>query len=309
VTRPLFADVNEDFMSDPHQSHSDTPHEGPIQTPKQVIAAVVAAFVIPIAVIVLLVSYVAADKQPAAGSDGLGPEAVAKRIQPVGRVEVKDVSDPSAMQSGEQVYAAVCQACHAAGVANAPKLGDAAAWAPRLKSGYDALLQAALKGKGAMGPQGGGDHTDLEIARAVVYLANKGGGKFEEPKAAPAAPKQAATQTTTTAAAPPAADARAAAAAIAALPPAGGAPAAAAAAGGTAPPLYAQICQACHVAGVAGAPKLGDKAAWAPRIAQGIDAMTATVIKGKGTMPPKGGSTASDAELKAVVTYMASVSK
>jgi len=302
-------------MSDPHHphSHSDTPHEGPIQTPKQVIAAVIAAFVIPIAVLVLLVSYVSADKQPAAGSDALSPEALAKRIQPVGRVEVKDISDPSAMQSGEQVYAAVCQACHAAGVANAPKLGDAPAWAPRLKSGFDALLHSSLKGKGAMGPQGGGDYTDLEIARAVVYMANKGGGKFEEPKAAPAAPKQAAVPAATTATAP-AADARAAAsavaAAIAALPSTGATPAGATlAAAGAAPPLYAQICQACHVAGVAGAPKLGDKAAWAPRIAQGIDAMTATVIQGKGAMPPKGGSTASDAEIKAVVTYMASTAK
>ncbi len=298
-------------MSDPHHSHSDTPHEGPIQTPKQVIAAVVAAFVIPIAVIVLLVSYVSADKQPGAGSDLFSPEAVSKRIQPVGHVEVKDVTDPAAMQSGEQVYTAVCQACHAAGVANAPKLGDAPAWAPRLKTGFDALLHSALKGKGAMGAQGGGDYTDFEIARAVVYMANKSGAKFEEPKFTPAHRRQAAP---TTAAATGAADARAAASAVAAAtaalapaaaPAAGAAPAAA----GSPPPLYAQICQACHVAGVAGAPKLGDKAAWAPRIAQGIDAMTATVINGKGAMPPKGGSTASDAELKAVVTYMASVSK
>jgi cytochrome c5 len=212
------------------------------------------------------------------------------------------------VQSGEQVYTAVCQACHAAGVANAPKLGDAPGWAPRLKTGFDALLHSALKGKGAMGAQGGGDYTDFEIARAVVYMANKSGGKFEEPKSTPA-PQQAAT---TTAAATGAADARAAASAVAAataaLAPAA-APAAGTAPAAAAPPLYAQICQACHVAGVAGAPKLGDKAAWAPRIAQGIDAMTATVINGKGAMPPKGGSTASDAELKAVVTYMASVSK
>ena len=70
-----------------------------------------------------------------------------------------------------------------------------------------------------------------------------------------------------------------------------------------------QVCSACHAAGVAGAPKLGDKAAWAPRIAQGIDALTASAIKGKGAMPPKGGSNASDAEIKAVVTYMVNASK
>ena len=62
-------------------------------------------------------------------------------------------------------------------------------------------------------------------------------------------------------------------------------------------------------AGVAGAPKFADKAAWAPRIAQGIAALHANALKGKGAMPPKGGSTASDAEIKAVVTYMASAVK
>ena len=84
----------------------------------------------------------------------------------------------------------------------------------------------------------------------------------------------------------------------------GGAPMQVAAAAAAAPALYAQICVVCHAAGVAGAPKLGDKAAWAPRLAQGIDGLTASVIKGKGAMPPKGGSTASDADIRAVVSYM-----
>ncbi|NWG74410.1 MAG: c-type cytochrome, partial [Rubrivivax sp.] len=66
-----------------------------------------------------------------------------------------------------------------------------------------------------------------------------------------------------------------------------------------------QACQACHAAGVAGAPKLGDKAAWAPRLAAGVDGLTASVIKGKGAMPPRGGAmAASDADIKAVVAYM-----
>ncbi|MEO5843973.1 MAG: c-type cytochrome, partial [Caldimonas sp.] len=75
------------------------------------------------------------------------------------------------------------------------------------------------------------------------------------------------------------------------------------------PALYGQICSACHAAGIAGAPKLGDKAAWAPRIALGVDTLTADAIKGKGAMPPKGGSSASDAEIKAVVVYMVNASK
>jgi len=176
-------------MSDAHSTpEHDAPHEGPIKTPKQLILAVFFAFVIPILAIILLVSYVSADNQPAAGSDGLKAEAVAKRIQPVAAYEVKDLSDPASLKTGEQVFGAQCTACHTAGVAGAPKIGDAAAWAPRLPQGYEVLLTHALKGKGAMGPQGGGDFSDIEIGRAVVYMANKGGAKFAEPSATAAAP-------------------------------------------------------------------------------------------------------------------------
>jgi cytochrome c5 len=89
---------------------------------------------------------------------------------------VRDVSDLTSLKNGEQVFAAQCSACHTAGVAGAPKLGDAGAWAPRIAQGYDALLTAVLRGKGAMGPQGGGDFSDLELGRAVVYMANQSGG-------------------------------------------------------------------------------------------------------------------------------------
>jgi cytochrome c5 len=177
-------------MSDPHHSpseHADEAHEGPVKTVKQLIAAVFFAFVIPIVVIVLLVSYVGSSNQPAAGSDGQTPEAIARRIQPLAGVEVKDASDVASLKSGEQVFAAQCTACHTAGVAGAPKIGDAAAWGPRIAQGFATLLNSALKGKGAMGPQGGGDFSDFEIGRAVVFMANKGGAKFEEPKAPGAA--------------------------------------------------------------------------------------------------------------------------
>lgn len=162
-------------------------HEGPIKTPTQLIWTVVASFVVPIVIIILLVNYVAFGNKPAAGSDGLGAEAVARRLQPVGKVEVRDASGPVVVRSGEEVYKAVCTACHSIGAAGAPKTGDAAAWAPRLKTGYDTLLNSALKGKGAMSAQGGGEYSDYEIARAVVFLANQSGGKLEEPKAPAAA--------------------------------------------------------------------------------------------------------------------------
>jgi cytochrome c5 len=291
-------------MSDAHSPHDDSPHEGPIKTPKQLIMAVLFSFVIPVIGIVLLVIYVTTDHRPAAGSTALEAEAVAARIMPVGRVELRSMSGPKVLKTGDQVYAAQCAACHAAGVAGAPKLGDAAAWADRIKTGYEALLTSSLKGKGAMAAQGGGAHSDVEIGRAVVYMANQAGAKFDEPKvdAAPAAAAEAAPAAAT--AAPTAAMAAPAAPAPAAAPTVTQTVAAPAATAGAAPALYTQACAACHIAGVAGAPKLGDKAAWATRLPLGVDGLTASVIKGKGAMPPRGGSAGSDADIKNAVAYM-----
>lgn len=175
----------EDFMSNADPSHAsdhdDGPHEGPIKTPKQVIVAVLFSFIVPILVIVLLVTQVAVDKRPAAGSEGLSDEATAQRIQRVGTLKIVDPTDASTMKTGQQVYDSQCVACHASGAAGAPKLADLAAWGPRIAQGYETLLQSALKGKGAMGAQGGGDYSEVEIGRAVVYLANQSGGKFAEP--------------------------------------------------------------------------------------------------------------------------------
>ena len=174
-------------MSDSTDQPHEENHEGPIKTPKQLIAAVVASFLIPIFGIVLLVNYVDFGAKPSAGSEGLGPEAVARRIQPVGSVQVRDASTPAVLRTGEQVYTAVCSACHAIGAAGSPKFGDAGAWGPRIKTGYEALLNSALNGKNAMPKQGGGDYTDVAVGRAVVYMANKAGAKFDEPQAPAAA--------------------------------------------------------------------------------------------------------------------------
>ena len=317
-------------MTEAHEPNDiDGPHEGPIKTPKQLILAVFYAFVVPIFGIVLLVMFVTHDSRPAAGSDALGAAAVAERIQRVGRVEIRDASDLSSMKTGEQVFGAQCTACHSAGLLGSPKLGDAEAWGPRIKTGYEALLHSALVGKGQMSAQGGGEYNDTEIGRAVVYMANKAGANFAEP-AMPAAaasgaaaatdaaaPTSAGTTAAVTAASAPKTEAMTAAPASPAPAPATAVAAATttvtattvAAATGAAPALYTQICSACHAQGVAGAPKFGDKVAWAPRIAQGIDALTASAIKGKGAMPPRGGSQASDAEIKTVVTYMVSAAK
>jgi len=174
-------------MSDATHSQEES-HEGFIRTPKQLMAVVVASFVVPVIIIIMLINFVAWGTKPSAGSDAMSDESVARRIQKIGLSEYKDVNDVKSMKSGEQVFQVQCTACHSTGAAGAPKLGDEAAWAPRIKTGYDALLASALKGKGNMAPQGGGDFSDYEIGRAVVYMANKAGGKLEEPKApAPAA--------------------------------------------------------------------------------------------------------------------------
>ncbi len=173
-------------MSDSQHPEPDN-HEGPIKTPKQLVGAVVASFVVPIVVIIMLANFVNFGGKTGAGSDGMTADAVGRRIQPVGSIEIRDAANPGVQKTGEQVVQAQCGACHVSGAAGAPKIGDEPAWAPRIKTGYEALLTSALKGKNAMGAQGGGDYSDVEIGRAVVYMANKGGAKFDEPKAPAAA--------------------------------------------------------------------------------------------------------------------------
>ena len=171
-------------MSDhSHAAAHEEDHTGPVKNPKQLLMAVFFSFVIPIFVIIGLVYYVNSASKPAAGTVNM-EQSVAERIQKVGSVEIRDANRE--MKAGDEVYKAQCSACHANGAAGAPKLADAAAWAPRIKTGFDALWNSALKGKNAMGAQGGGDFTDYEIARAVVYMANASGAKFPEP-AKPAA--------------------------------------------------------------------------------------------------------------------------
>ncbi|MCG7405043.1 MULTISPECIES: c-type cytochrome [Caballeronia] len=294
---------------------SEAPHGAPIKTPGQLIAAVIAGFGIPVAIIILLAVYVNNSTRTGAGTDI--EQSVNARIAPAAQVDVRDANAPRVYKSGEEVFKAVCSACHATGTAGAPKFGDAGAWAPRIGEGYDTLLHNALNGKGGMPARGGtspDDYSDFEIARAVVYMANGSGGKLAEP-AQPASGAAAASS----AAAPTAASsnenaqAAAAVAALASVPavasaaPAAGAQSADAAQAGKA--LYEQVCQACHAAGVLGAPKFGDKAAWAPRLKEPMDTVYNYALHGKGAMPPKGGSNASDADVKAAVDYMANAAK
>ncbi|AGK46085.1 MULTISPECIES: c-type cytochrome [Burkholderia] len=296
---------------------SEASHGAPIKTPGQLIAVIIASFVIPIAIIVLFATYANHAFRTGAGTDGLSDEAIAKRIAPIAQVDIKDANAPRVYKSGEEVYKAVCVTCHGTGAAGAPKFGDTAAWAPRIAAGYDEVLHLALTGKGAMPPRGGtnpDDYSDYEIARAVVYMANQGGAKFAEPAqpAANAAPASGASAPGASDATAANAQAAAAMAAIAALPKSGEAPAAGANAENSASAgkaLYESTCQACHATGVLNAPKFGNKADWAPRLKDSMDTVYNYALHGKGAMPPKGGSSASDADVKAAVDYMVNAAK
>ncbi|KVE22613.1 cytochrome C [Burkholderia vietnamiensis] len=298
---------------------SEAPHESPVKTPGQLIAVVIASFAIPIALFVLFASYANHAFRSGAGTDALSDQQVAARIAPIAQVEVKDANAPRTYKTGEEVYKAVCVTCHGTGAAGAPKFGNKDDWAPRIAQGYDTLLKTALSGKGAMPPRGGtnpDDVSDYEIARAIVYMTNNAGANFAEP-AAPAANATPAAGGASSAAGASGADASnaqaaAAMAAIAAIPKAGDKPAAAptsadAASAGKA--LYTQVCQACHAAGVLGAPKFGSKEDWAPRLKDSMDTVYNYALHGKGAMPPKGGSNASDADVKAAVDYMVNAAK
>ncbi len=287
-------------MSDSHDEHTSG-----IKTPKQLIAAVVAGFIVPIIGIVLLVQYVSNADKVGDGSAALTPQAISARIKPVADegFTFKDVNAIKVLQSGEAVYKAACMACHAAGVAGSPKVGDTAAWSARIAQGYDTLVTHAINGIRGMPAKGGNaDLDNIEVARAVAYMANQAGATFKEPDAP---------------AVTPAADAAAPAPAPAAMTT----PVAASAtpaepvklAADTGKKIYDSVCMACHSAGIAGAPKFGDKLAWAERIKQGPAVLHEHAIKGyqgkAGMMPAKGGSSASDDEVKAAVDYMIAAAK
>lgn len=304
-------------LSHQNEPSSNNEHQSPIKTPKQLVIVVLAAFIIPIVCIVLLVQYVTNSNKTGAGSKGDTPEAVAARISPVADKgftltdagapkQVAAVAGaPKQLQSGSDVYAAVCAACHDSGAAGSPKLGDSAAWSARIATGYDALVLSAIQGVRGMPAKGGiPDLDDAEVARAVVYMANKGGATFAEPVADAAVAASTAAAPAADAAAAPAA---APGAAAAVTDTAAAAPAASAA--DTGKKIYESACQACHGSGVLGAPKFGDKAAWAARIKQGQSVLHEHAIAGIRGMPPKGGSTASDADVKAAVDYMTAAAK
>lgn len=234
-------------------------------------------------------------------------ESVSARIQPVAKFALAVVEGDRPLKSGKEVYEATCTTCHATGVAGAPKFGDNAAWFPYIETGYEAMLKVALNGKGAMPAKGGNPALeDIEVERAMVYMANASGANFDEPTGADdvvaekdnAAPAE--TAATDTAPTTDTASANATASATGNEIPAATADQLA-----NGKKLYDTACFACHGSGVAGAPKFGDKASWTPYMETGLDTMLQIAIAGKGAMPPRGTAmSASDDDLRDAILYM-----
>lgn len=158
-------------------------HSSFIKTPQQLLTVLVLAFAIPIFGIVMLVKLVV--EKPHADTNALAPEAVAARIQPVGRIDFGGDSaaapagaakapPASAPSDPKAIYASVCIACHAQSVAGSPKTGDKAAWAPRIKTGTDAMVKSVVGGKGAMPAKGGNAAlSEADLRGVVEYMVSQ----------------------------------------------------------------------------------------------------------------------------------------
>lgn len=305
-------------MSDEHTSF--------IRTPKQLVIAVVLAFAIPIAVFLLLTQLVTGLRFEGSQDASIG---ALDRIKPVGELTIAAAGPAPGTKSGEQVYQTVCKTCHEAGLVGAPKFGDKAAWAPRIKKGVDVLFNDALKGTAkGMPPKGGSpDLADIEVERGVVYMANHAGASFKEPAApppatpAPAAPAGTAAPATAPAATPapagtaaPAAAPAAAAAGAAATQPAASKPGAPLNLATGQAMMQKDGCAACHavdkkIVGPAyqdvAAKYHGDSTALA-KLTQKVKAGGAGVW-GQVPMPPN--SQVPDADIKALVSWILTLKK
>ena len=141
-------------------------------------------------------------------------------------------------RQGKEVVDAVCGGCHLTGKSNAPRIGDAKAWAGRASQGLTALTEHAVKGIRNMPAHGGATGvSDIEIERAIIYMVNQSGGHWIEPigGATPAVVRSSET-------------------------------------------IVQNQCAKCHQAGLDGAPKIGDRAAWIPRLKKGLEPLVASAV-------------------------------
>jgi cytochrome c5 len=195
----------DNFMADPHAKMTQA-------TPQEIIIALLAGLFAPLLAIFLIVQLVLGiqEEQKLDTTSEAAQKAALARIKPFAQLAALDANAPKVEKSGQEVYDAVCTSCHATGALGAPKFDSKGDWGPRISQGYDTLVKHAIEGIRQMPPRGGdGDLSDVEVARAVAYLANSGGASFKAPEPAPAQIAPAAATPAAAAATPAAAPATA----------------------------------------------------------------------------------------------------
>lgn len=245
-------------------------------TPKEFISATLGGLFAPLLAIALIVGLVVSIQHRHSGSDTATDidQANRERIRPVGMSMAIDPSKPHIDMTGEQVFNNVCTNCHGSGALGSPKFKDKTLWAPRIAKGWDTLLGHALNGFNKMPSRGGeSELTDLEVARAIAYMANAAGAHFEPVLAKEPVPTAAQLE--------------------------------------QGKKVYADNCASCHDTGLTGAQKLTDTKAWADLIKQGkTKFLYPAAINGTFGGPAKGGNDKlSDEETKAAVDYMVEQAK
>ncbi len=171
----------------------------------------------------------------------------------------------AAERSGKQVVEASCIACHGKGVNGAPRIGDRQAWAPLESRGLTALEQSALKGIRNMPAHGGNPGFTDVEVARAVTYMVNQSGGNWKEPVSRTTPERRRTGAE----------------------------------------IVKARCADCHATGKGGAPKIGDQAAWIPRLKPGIDVLVSSAIKGHGGMPARGGlADLTDAEVKDAITYM-----
>lgn len=202
-------------------------------------------------------------------------EAIVIYLKTVKSKEIPKPKIKSGADLGKGIYEAYCSTCHASGAAGAPIVGDSVEWAPRIKLGMSTLYHNAIFGINSMPARGTcSTCTDPEIQAAVQYMVDNskegGSSNIKAPRGMPA----------------PVANIQ------------------------KGEKIYQQTCSTCHADGKLGAPKMGDKAAWAPIINQNMDTLFDRTIHGYKAMPPKGNcATCTDADIIDAVIYMVQQNK
>jgi cytochrome c5 len=168
---------------DKHGAHHEEEHKGLVNTPKQLIVVSVLALLVPVMLAYLGAQWASGDKRM---NKTESAESVAKRIAPTGEIKKFDPNEPAPVvaaaaptsdkaKSGDEVYNGACGACHAGGIAGAPKFADKALWTERIAQGAATLYDHAIKGyqgKAGMMPAKGGNPalSDAEVKAAVDYM-------------------------------------------------------------------------------------------------------------------------------------------